>query len=1007
MPDSLLDSIRMPVNRRTRPRREADVQNERLIAVLEHLPDGVLCLSQDWAVTYANDRAMQISRLQPEDIGSRTFWELFPGISGTELDLQCREVMATRQPRHVQHYSIAFLHWIEAHIFPLDEGIALHYRDITALKEAEMTREDATRQMEKIFSAAADSIVCIDREWNCTYANAAAHDLLKADKLVGENLWDSFAVNHEEPFRSNYLKTMNERVATEFDAYVPAPIDLWFRLHARPYDDGMVIFASDITDRKGAELLRDASVEKLRQVLEITSDAVMTVDRRWTCTFLNRRAREILSAKGDVLGKNIWQTCPENMGTELETVYRRAMNEGISGELESYYSSWLKVWVALQCRPFEDGIVIFFRDVTERHEAELALSRQHELLASIQQTARVATFEMELASGKITFGPGSYTVFGYPLGTITDYAGFEQILLPEYREQVREAIRLSIESGEMVVRDFQVMAADGRPLWIEARAETMVVDGMPVSLSGMVIDIEDRKRNEEALAASEARYRVLADLNPQALWMCSAAGELTYTNQGFLDYVGYKIEELDRDTLLKVFYAEDFERFAAAWMQAWEAGCEFEAETRIVRGSDGQARWWSVRGKPVRDENGRVLHWLGVATDIHDSKLQAEMLQVRQLETERQKAELESIYQAAPVGLALFDAKTLQYLRINDRQVEIVGLPREEILGRAITDLVPLMGLKDLLMAAARGEHVRNHVLEGELPARPGEHRFWNVSYSPVYGAGGVAGGDVEAIAAVVVEITHVKKAEAALLQNEKLAAVGRLASSISHEINNPLEAITNLLYLISLSDELPEGLRHYVTTAQSELSRVCQIATQTLRFHKQAIKAARVSAAELVQPVLRLYQGRLANSSIEVAERYASSGTVVCFENDIRQVLNNLIANAIDAMRQGGRMEIRAHDAVERREGSPARRGLRITIADTGHGMPEAVKRRAFEPFYTTKDLNGTGLGLWISEGILARHKGRISFRSVQGMERHGTVFTVFLPANDDPVSTLHEAQG
>jgi len=250
----------------------------------------------------------------------------------------------------------------------------------------------------------------------------------------------------------------------------------------------------------------------------------------------------------------------------------------------------------------------------------------------------------------------------------------------------------------------------------------------------------------------------------------------------------------------------------------------------------------------------------------------------------------------------------------------------------------------------------------------------------------------VEAIAAVVQETTHEKKSEQALIQSEKLAAVGRLASSISHEINNPLEAITNILFLIASSGDLPRELIDYVRTAQSELSRVCQIATQTLRFHRQAVNATHVTAQALVEDVLDLYQGRLANSGIAVETSFSCSGPILCFENDIRQVLNNLIANSIDAMRHGGRLVVRAHDATDH---APAnvRKGIRIVVADTGHGMAPAVRNRIFEPFYTTKELNGTGLGLWISSGIVQRHHGRLSLRSTQHTIHHGTIFSLFLP--------------
>jgi len=309
---------------------------------------------------------------------------------------------------------------------------------------------------------------------------------------------------------------------------------------------------------------------------------------------------------------------------------------------------------------------------------------------------------------------------------------------------------------------------------------------------------------------------------------------------------------------------------------------------------------------------------------------------------------------------------------------------------------MPIPGLLELFKQVARGIPVKDRVIEGELPTRPGEHRYWTVNYYPVYGPSGT----IEAISTADVEITNQKRSEAALIQSEKLAAVGRLASSISHEINNPLEAVTNLLYLVLVSTELTADQRLYLQMAQSELSRVSQIATQTLRFHRQAVAPTLVTAEELVGAVLNLYQGRLANSGIQVDARYDTKVSIRCFENDIRQVLNNLLANAIDAMRTGGRLVLRAH-AVH---GPDGEEGVRITIADTGHGMPPEVTRRIFEPFFTTKDLNGTGLGLWISSGIVERHQGRLDVRSTIDAKHHGTVFSLFLPLREREIGSAPE---
>src|SRR6266851_265238 len=964
--ERMTDTTTVPINRRARFRREADAENDYLARLIAQIPEAVLCFDRNWVITYANAEAIRISRIQPADIHNKTYWELFPDTLGTELERIYHDVMHTRVSQQVEYFYEPLEIWVDIHILPTDDGISLYYRDITARKRAEGQRDQAVNQLEQIFDSDADSIVCIDRNWNCTFANRAALSILKTHNLIGENFWERFPSNRHEPFRSHYLAAMEQRIPTEFEAYYPDPLDVWFKVSARPYEDGVIIFSSDITDRKGAEFLRDTSIRQLRQVLETTTDAVASIDRDRNFSFLNRRAKELLSPTRHLLGKNFWQEFPAaNQSREILDHLRRAMDEGVPGEFEVFYPDPLNLWLSIQCRPFDDGIVLFFHDITDRRQADIVLQEQQDLLASIQKTALVATWDIEYATGKVTYGAGSYPVFGHPLADIPDYRAFKKIVLPEYIPILAASIQGGIETGQMVVQDFQVRAADGRILWLESRGHAVMVDGVPTHLRGLTIDITARKKNEEALVASEARYRVLADLNPA----------------GWLD----------------AFHPNDRQRVLETWNLSVATGEDYDLEARIIRARDGHARWWWVRAQPVRDESGKILHWLGVAIDIDDRKTFAETLQQRQEETERQRAELETIYENAPIGLSLLDPVELRYLRINDRQAQTMGLPKEKIIGQVITDIAPLPELKELLQMAASGQSVRNHLLEGELPTRPGEHRYWNVSYSPVYNTS----NKIEAIAAVILEMTNQKKAEAALIQSEKLAAVGRLASSISHEINNPLEAITNLLYLIDLSRELPENVRRYVQTAQNELSRVCQIATQTLRFHRQAVRATHVSAAELVDAVLNLYQGRLANSSIKVEAIYASPTTVLCFENDIRQVLNNLIANAIDAMRQGGRILVRAHNATDYFPQYPqGRPGIRITIADTGHGMSPAVQARLFEPFYTTKDLNGTGLGLWISAGIVTRHQGRLTFRSNQHPIHHGSVFSLFLPSLEE-VST------
>jgi PAS domain S-box-containing protein len=877
MPESPAN-VEYAIKRQNHGRRNADDRNEQLGRLLTMIPSGVICCDPDWRVTFANSEAIKLLRLTPEELDSRTHWEIFPEKIGTEIEQVYRRVMHTGQPESIEYF-------------------------------------------------------CASR-------------------------------------------------------------DVWLDTHVLPFSDGIAIVFRDITDRKGAELLRDAASRQLVQVLEATTDAVVSIDRQGIFTYLNRRARELLSIKGDLTGKNLWEEFPA-IPEQGQYYFNRAINEGIPADFEDFYPDPLNLWLSVQIRPAEEGVVVFFRDITARRDANEELKRQHDLLYKIQETALVAAWEIDLATGRVFVGEGSYPVFGHPHDQIPDLQTFTKFMLPEYVPLLHQLIQRATETGEMIVADFPIRTADSSIRWVENRGQVVQVNGAP-RLRGLSIDITQRKRNQEALAASEARYRILADLNPQAIWMAAPDGSMTYANQVLMDYLGFTNDDLPLERWMRAFHPDDRERVLATWTRCVATGAYYDLEARLIRARDGRARWWWIRAQPVRDDNGSILHWLGVNIDIDDRKTFAEMLQQKQEETERQRAELESIYQSAPVGFALFDPIELRYLRVNDLQAQTIGLPREEILGRRITDLVPLEGLEAVLRRCAAGETIRNHIFEGELPARPYEHRYWSCSYSPVRNAE----GKVEAIAAIVQEITHQKKSEAALIQSEKLAAVGRLASSISHEINNPLESIMNLLYLIGNSDELPESLQEYVDIAESELTRVCQIATQTLRFHRQAVNATWVVAGDLVDAVLTLYHGRLTNSRIQVETRYSSKKPILCFENDIRQILHNLILNAIDAMRQGGRLLVRTHDVVERTPGGRDREGIRITIADSGHGMTPEIRTRIFEPFYTTKHTKGTGLGLWISAGIVKRHQGRLIVRSCVGSERHGAVFSLFLPRRDEPHS-------
>lgn len=248
--------------------------------------------------------------------------------------------------------------------------------------------------------------------------------------------------------------------------------------------------------------------------------------------------------------------------------------------------------------------------------------------------------------------------------------------------------------------------------------------------------------------------------------------------------------------------------------------------------------------------------------------------------------------------------------------------------------------------------------------------------------------GERKALRAMEEERVRVTEA---LRLNEKLAELGRMAGVIAHEINNPLESVTNLLYLLRNSGRLDDQLMTYAGMAETELARISHIAKQTLSFYRESNTPTRTDLSELLDGLLSMFVQKIDNHII-VRRRFSQVKPVLTYTSQIRQVFSNLMANAIEAMgKTGGTLSIRLRES--RKWSQPSIEGVRVTVADTGQGITPENRQRLFEAFFTTKGDKGTGLGLWVSYGILGRHGGTIDLRSSTDPRCHGTVFSVFLP--------------
>lgn len=337
-------------------------------------------------------------------------------------------------------------------------------------------------------------------------------------------------------------------------------------------------------------------------------------------------------------------------------------------------------------------------------------------------------------------------------------------------------------------------------------------------------------------------------------------------------------------------------------------------------------------------------------------------------------------------------SKTLQgtILTWNKAAQAMYGYHASEVIGQNVSILLPPERrdeVEHILRRLQAGERI--HHFETVRRTKDGRILHASLTISPVRDAD----GNIIAASTIARDVSHLKQAEEALRNSERLAVAGRMAATIAHEINNPIETATNILYLLARNPSLDDAAREWVKTADQELHRVGQITRTTLGFYRERDSAvAPVNLAELLQSILNLYQRRLQSIGLHVDMRFETAATVPGIAGELRQVFTNLIANAIDALTIAGtRLVIRLYNSTDWRD--LARRGVRVSIADDGPGMSATILANLFQPFYTTKGQQGTGLGLWVSRGIVSTHSGSIRVRSATGL-RHGTCFSVFLPA-------------
>jgi PAS domain S-box-containing protein len=610
------------------------------------------------------------------------------------------------------------------------------------------------------------------------------------------------------------------------------------------------------------------------------------------------------------------------------------------------------------------------QEITERKRAERELALRENRYRSLVHASSQIVWTASASGDQMGVSPQWQAFTGQSDQEVLGF-GWAAAIHPEDRDQAVAEWRAAVRAGSTVFSEQQVRRFDGVYRHMTVRAVPVRDDsGEIVEWVGTHTDVTEQRLAEEQGVAARERLQDVLDSITDGLAVLDRDWRYTYFNESGARMVGLRPEDIVGTRLGEIFGEIHSNAFGRAYLRAAETGESVHAEEYYGPPAN---KWFE--GNCYPSKNGMTVYF----RDITERKRTEEALR----ESEQR---FRLLAEGLPELVWITDAVgSLTYL--NNRFLTYCGIAEEATAGFNWQTILHPEEVERVNNAwtysVLTGEP---YLIELRLRRHDGSFRYFLARALPLLNAN----GEVERWVGSCADIHDQKLAEEALRRSEKLAATGRLAASIAHEINNPLASVVNSLYLALREPTLTPSVRELLQTADDELARVAHITTQTLRFHRQSKAASWSDLSEVMQSVLNLFRRRFATRRIEILSECAPDARVWCFEDELRQVFANLVSNALDATADGGRVRIRVRNAcVDRID------GVRVTVADNGCGIRPEIRQRIFEPFFSTKDETGLGLGLWVSDGILRKHSARVSLRSNTAPDRHGTAFSLFFPQN------------
>lgn len=589
-------------------------------------------------------------------------------------------------------------------------------------------------------------------------------------------------------------------------------------------------------------------------------------------------------------------------------------------------------------------------------------------LAAIVDSSDDAIIGTDLFGTVNTWNAAAEKLFGYSKAEMLGQSTL--LLIPPilYHEQVEKMEAL--HHGQRVEHYETIRLKKGGER-IEVTLTISPVKSEAGELIGAAIIVREvsERRREEAM---RARLAAIVESSDDAIVAKDLNGVVTDWNAAAERLFGYSKDEIVGRSILTIIPPElqHEQQGILAKVGAGHPLQHYETERLHKSGRRLQV---AVSMSPIRNESGRVIGASKIVRDI----------------TERRKLENARVMLAAIVESSddAIISKNLDGIITswNAAAERLLGYKPEEIIGQSVLKIIPRElqheepGIIARLRSGRRIEH-----FETRRMRKNGEIFDVSLTVSPIRDEkGNVIGGSK-----ILRDISGRKATEAALVEKEKLAAAGRLAATLAHEVNNPLEAITNLAYLLTAHEGLDVEARHYAELLLKEVQRAGEITHQTLAYYRESKIPLDVKLEQVVDHVLKGKRKKLDTKNIQLKLNIDGIPTVKGFHGELRQVFENVIDNAIDAVDMDGHIEITANEINENGE-----RRVLVSICDDGPGIPPEMQAKIFEPFFTTKVEKGSGLGLWVSHSIVTKHGGHLRVRSNNHPGQRQTVFTIELP--------------